>query len=90
MRMSVGTNSMPSRNDRSSVSSSSGPGQTGGVGGVVLHDDRERFSALGQPVQQRLDQRAGRAFALGDDDQSVGQGHRRMVAAALPIVRRCS
>ena len=59
----------------------------GGVGGVVLHDTRCSGGRPRQLAQQRLDQHAGRAVALGDDDQAVGQrwrgaAHGRSVAAA--------
>jgi hypothetical protein len=43
----------------------------GGKGRVVLADDGERAGAV-EALHHRLDQHAGRAVALGDDDEAVG------------------
>jgi hypothetical protein len=45
----------------------------GRIGRVVLREDGERVLAVGEFAQYRLDQQAGRAFALRDDDQAIRQ-----------------
>jgi hypothetical protein len=50
-------------------------GHAGGVGRVVLHQHGDPVATIAQPRQQGLDQGAGGAFALGNHDQAIGQGH---------------
>ncbi len=61
-----------------------------GVGRVVLDVNRQRRAALCQLTNQRFDQQAGRAFALGDDDEAVGQGMHGACPPAQPNDRACA
>ena len=58
----------------------------GGVGRVVLDVDGQRRCVLGKLADQGFNQHAGWAFALGDDDEAVGQG---MHGVRLTIRCRC-
>ena len=66
-------------------------GQAGRIAGIVLHINRQWQRAVRQLVQQRLDQGTGRALALGDNDQSIGQqvhgvfGRRRSTGPVVSI-----